>query len=195
MANTRLVRRGLVLLVSLLVTLGVLVHGLVQSGEDQGVKFHFQAILRGVDEVPATSTGASGKFRAEIGEGGISIAYTLSYSRLEGKVRQAHIHFGQRGVNGGIVVFLCQTMFNPDPTGHAPTCPQSGTVIGTLTAANMTGGASAQGIASDEFAELIRAIGAGMTYANVHSAAGMGVPTNFAEGEIRGQIEKHNDDE
>jgi len=93
------------------------------------------------------------------------------------------------------VVFLCQTTSNPDPTDHAPTCPQSGTVIGTLTAANMTGGASGQGIAPDEFAELVRAIRAGVTYANVHSAAGMGVPTNFAEGEIRGQIRKHDDDE
>jgi len=63
MTSTRLVRRGLVLLGTLLVTLGVLVPGLVRSREDQGVKFHFQATLRGIDEVPATSTGASGNFR------------------------------------------------------------------------------------------------------------------------------------
>jgi hypothetical protein len=133
----------------------------------------------------------------EIGDGDISITYTLSYSGLEGDIRQAHIHFAQRGVNGGIVVFLCQTTFNPDPTGHAPTCPQSGTVTGTLTAANMTGGALAQGIAPGEFGELVRAIRAGVTYANVHSA-GTGVPTNFAAGEIRGQIgkhDKHDDDD
>src|SRR5262245_18284295 len=190
MTNTRLVRRVLVLLVTFLVTLGVMVPGLVLSGEDHGVEF--QATLRGFQEVPATSTGASGKFRMEIGDGGTSITYTLSYSGLEGDVRQAHIHFGQRRVNGGIVVFLCQTTFNPDPTGHAPTCPQSGTVTGTLTAANMTALAVGQGIAPGEFAELVRVIRAGVTYANVHSA-GTNVPVNFAMGEIRGQIGKHHD--
>ena len=192
MTNRRLVSRGLVLLVTLLVMLGFLVPGLVQSQEDHGV--NFKATLRGFEEVPATSTGASGKFRMEIGEGGNSITYTLNYSGLEGGVRQAHIHFAQKGVNGAIVVFLCQTAINPDPTGHAPTCPQSGTVTGTLTAANMTALAVAQGIAPGEFAELVRAMRAGVTYANVHSA-GTGVPANFAGGEIRGQIGEHGNDD
>jgi hypothetical protein len=169
----------------LLVMFGVLAPGPVSSQEDHGV--NFRATLQGVEEVPATSTRASGRFRVEISQDGTSMAYTLNYSDLEGDVRQAHIHFGQKSVNGAIVVFLCQTSFNPDPTGHAPTCPQSGTVTGTLTAANMTGLAVAQGIAPGEFAELVRAIRAGVTYANVHSA-GTGVPANFAGGEIRGQI-------
>lgn len=190
MTNTRLLGIGPVLPVALLVMLGVLVPGPVNSREDQGVKF--RATLRGFEEVPATSTGASGRFRVEISEDGSSMTYTLSYSDLEGNVRQAHIHFAQQGVNGAIVVFLCQTTFNPDPTGHAPTCPQSGTVTGTLTTANMTALAVAQGIAPGEFAELVRAIRAGVTYANVHSA-GTGVPANFAGGEIRGQIRAHGD--
>jgi hypothetical protein len=124
----------------------------------------------------------------EISEDGNSMTYTLNYSDLEGSITQAHLHFAQEGVNGAIVVFLCQTATNPDPTGHAATCPQSGTVTGTLTAANMTPSAAVQGIAPGEFAELVRAVRAGVTYANVHSA-GTGVPTNFAAGEIRGQIE------
>jgi len=56
----------------------------------------------------------------------------------------------------------------------------------------MTGLTSTQGIAAGEFAELVRALRVGMTYANVHSA-GTGVPTNFAAGEIRGQIGTHDD--
>jgi CHRD domain len=193
MTSMRLVSIGLVLLVTLLVTLGVLIPGPVSSREEHGVKF-FRATLQGVEEVPATSTRASGRFRVEISEDGSSMTYTLNYSNLEGEIRQAHIHFAQKSVNGAIVVFLCQTSFNPDPTGHAPTCPQSGTVTGTLTAANMTALAVAQGIAPGEFAELVRAMRAGVTYANVHSA-GTGVPANFAGGEIRGQIGEHGDDD
>jgi len=165
----------------------------VSGREEHGVKF-FRATLQGIEEVPSTSTQASGRFRVEISEDGSSMTYTLNYSSLEGEIRQAHIHFAQKGVNGAIVVFLCQTAINPDPTGHAPTCPQSGTVTGTLTAANMTALAVAQGIAPGEFAELVRAMRAGVTYANVHSA-GTGVPANFAGGEIRGQIGEHGNDD
>ena len=145
-----------------------------------------KAKLQGFQEAPAISTGANGRFSGEIDRHDTSIAYELSYSGLEGDVRQAHIHFGQRGVAGGISVFLCQTPTNPDPTTHAPTCPQSGTVTGTLTAANVIGPAG-QGIAAGEFAELVRAIRAGVSYANVHS-------TKFPSGEIRGQIRAHDDD-
>jgi hypothetical protein len=193
MTNMRPLGIGPLVPAVLLVMLGVLVPGPVSSREGHGGKF-FRATLQGVEEVPATSTRARGRFRVEISEDGTSMTYTLHYSELEGDIRQAHIHFAQKGVNGAIVVFLCQTALNPDPTGHAPTCPQSGTVTGTLTAANMTASAAVQGIAPGEFAELIRAIRAGVTYANVHSA-GTGVPANFAGGEIRGQIGAPDDDD
>jgi hypothetical protein len=56
-------------------------------------------------------------------------------------VTQSHIHVGQLGVNGSIVIFLCQTATNPDPTGLARPCPQQGSVTGTITAANVIAGA------------------------------------------------------
>jgi hypothetical protein len=136
--------------------------------------------LQSYEEVPAVSSQATGHFNAFIDDRAGTIDYELSYDGLEGDVRQSHIHFGQRGVSGGISVFLCQTSFNPDPTGHAPTCPQSGTVTGTLTAANIIGPAG-QGIAATELNELIAAIRAGIAYPNVHS-------TKFPTGEIRGQF-------
>lgn len=135
--------------------------------------------LRGFEEVPSISSPAQGRFRAFINERAGSIAYELSYEGLQSEVRQAHIHFGQRGVNGGVSVFLCQTAANPDPTGLAPTCPQSGKVSGVLSAANVIGPAG-QGLAAGEFAELIAAIRAGAAYVNVHSFA-------FPAGEVRGQ--------
>src|SRR4051794_16230609 len=67
----------------------------------------FQANLIGFREVPANSTVASGKFKAEI-INDTTIAYELTYSGLEGTVTQAHIHFGQRFVAGGISLWLCQ---------------------------------------------------------------------------------------
>lgn len=134
--------------------------------------------MHGFQEVPAVSTTARGAFVADIR--GDAIHYELRYDALQGEVRQAHIHLGQRDVNGGVSVFLCQTAANPDPTGLAPTCPAPpARVRGTLTAANVIG-PMAQGIAAGEFAELIRAIRAGKAYVNVHS-------TTFPGGEVRGQ--------
>lgn len=153
------------------------------NGDDED--HAFKAHLRGYQEAPSISTAASGEFRATLSQDGTTLTYQLSYSGLEGDVRQAHIHFAQRGVNGGIVVFLCQTAaFNPDPTGLAPECPQSGTVTGALTVANMNtlaNNAALQGIAVGDFAEFVQALRSGVTYANVHSS-------KFGSGEIRGQI-------
>jgi|SRR5215831_3055784 len=140
-----------------------------------------EARLKPFSEVPSISSTASGRFKAEIDERSHAISYELSFSGLQGDVRQAHIHFGQKSVNGGVMVFLCQTTANPDPAGLAPVCPQSGTVHGVIQAANVIGGASAQGIDPMEFAEVIAAIRGGVAYVNVHS-------TKFPTGEIRGQL-------
>jgi len=137
----------------------------------------------------AISTAASGKFVAEIDEQDHKIHYTLSYKNLEGTVTQAHIHFGQRHTPGGIVVWLCQTtrVTVPPAAASSPPCPEpDGTVEGIITpdqVLEVTG----QGIAAGEFDELVRAIRAGVTYANVHS-------TLFTPGEIRGQLPGNDDD-
>ena len=132
------------------------------------------------------SSAATGAFEAEIDDEAREIHFTLSYSGLEGDVRQAHIHFGQRSVNGGISLWLCETATNPRPAGSpdVPDCPQSGTVEFTLTDDHVVG-PTAQGIAAGEFEEIVAAIRAGRAYANVHSS-------KFPGGEVRGQI---NDDD
>jgi hypothetical protein len=89
------------------------------------------------------STTGRGEFTATIAPDGDVILYTETFSGLQGTVTQSHIHVGQLGVNGSIVIFLCQTAANPDPTGLAPQCPQEGTVTGTITAANVIAGATA----------------------------------------------------
>jgi hypothetical protein len=60
-----------------------------------------RANLKGLQEVPAVSTAATGQFRATIIDGA-TIAYELTYSGLEGTVTQARIHLGQKSVSGEI---------------------------------------------------------------------------------------------
>lgn len=140
----------------------------------------FGTRLVGYEEVPAISTGAGGRFHARISNDNSAIAYELSYSDLEGDVLQAHIHFAQEEVNGGVVLFLCSNLGN-GPAG-TPLCPDPpATVEGVLEAADVVGGAAVQGIAAGEFGEVIRAMRAGKTYVNVHSSL-------YTGGEIRGQL-------
>ena len=98
------------------------------------------ALLTGYEESPSVSTTGTGEFTATIAPDGEGIYYSKTYSGLQETVTQSHIHVGQLGVNGSIVIFLCQTATNPDPTGLAPPCPQEGTVSGTITAANVIAG-------------------------------------------------------
>jgi hypothetical protein len=138
--------------------------------------------LSGFREVPSISSPASGHFEAVIDRKAGTIAYELSYSGLTGDVQQAHIHVGQRSVNGGVSVFLCQTATSADPTGLAPQCPQRGKVTGMAQAANMIAGPIvAQGVEPGQFNELLRAIRAGVAYVNVHTST-------FPGGEVRGQL-------
>jgi hypothetical protein len=139
--------------------------------------------LTGYEENPDLSTDASGSFKVTIDDKTQTLAYELDYSGLEGSVLQAHVHFGKRAVNGGITVFLCSNLGN-GPAG-TPACPQSGTVSRTVGAADIlapaVGGVS-QGIEAGNFAELVAAMRAGHTYANVHTQ-------KWPTGEIRAQID------
>ncbi len=70
--------------------------------------------------------------------------------------------------------------------GGRPACTAtSGTFTGTVTAADVIGPA-AQGIAAGEIAEIIRAMRAGIAYANVHT-------NKHPTGEIRGQLRTDDD--
>lgn len=154
------------------------------SGGDRSARF--VADLEGYQEVPAVSTAAGGTFRAHVNRAGTEVRWRLQYAGLEGTVQQAHIHFGQEAVNGGVSVWLCTTAAVTGAPAGTPTCPASGTVTGTLTAGGVVGPA-VQGIAAGELAELLAAMQAEVAYANVHSAM-------FPGGEIRGQVEGHGGD-
>lgn len=129
------------------------------------------AALSGFNEVPAVLSPASGSFKAIL-RNDDSIDYQLEYQDTLGVPLQAHIHFGQKDVNGGVVAFLCG--------GPAPACGPNG-ASGTLDASSVVAGAAAQGIAEGDFEGLVTAIQTGNAYVNVHTTA-------FPNGEIRGQV-------
>ena len=135
--------------------------------------------LIGYEENPDISTVATGSFEISIDDEARAFTYELSYSGLEGTVVQAHIHFGKPAVNGGITLFLCGTAAAPGPAG-TPTCPASGPVSRTVAASDILAPGT-QGIEAGNFQELVAALRAGQTYANVHS-------TRWPGGEIRAQI-------
>jgi len=165
-----------------LLTLGV------TAGDNRHRPFRVSAQLVPTQEVPAVSSVASGRFKATVDRANQTISYELSYEGLEAVPTQAHIHVGQRRVNGGISVFLCGN--SPDvPLPQFPqpqACPAApATITGVLTAANIIG-PEGQGIAPslngvNEFDELVDKILEGFAYANVHS-------TKFRGGEVRGQL-------
>jgi CHRD domain len=83
-------------------------------------------------------------------------------------------------VAGGVMVFFCSNVGGP---AGVQACPAgSGTVTGTLTAANVIGPA-AQNVTAGDFQALVDALESDTAYANIHTK-------NFGGGEIRGQIHR-----
>jgi hypothetical protein len=140
------------------------------------------ARLSGYLETPASiSSSGKGSFEIEVDTRKGEAEYELEYEDLEGsQVLFAHVHLGQPGTSGGVMVFLCSNMAAPVPTPACPG-PEGGEVTGTLTADDVVG-PSAQGIEPGEFDEFVRALRRGAAYVNVHTDL-------YPTGELRGNIE------
>jgi len=152
------------------VSAGLGIHAYANRGNPD-----LRASLRGLNEVPPTTSQASASLRASLDETAQTITFTIDYQNLTANPAVAHIHFGPTKVNGGVMVFFC------GGGGQAP-CPAatSGTITGTITAASVVGPAG-QGIAVGDFADVVRAIRTGNSYANIHTAT-------FPGGEVRGLV-------
>jgi hypothetical protein len=115
-----------------------------------------------------------------------TITFKLTFSGLSAPVTQSHIHFGQRHVPGGIMVFFC-TNLNNGPAG-TQACPSAGgTVTGTVTGASVIG-PTAQGVPAGDFDALVAALDSDSVYGNVHTTA-------FPGGEIRGQVRSRDEEQ
>ena len=148
-------------------------------GRDRDGRFVVRANLEGFQEVPAISTVASGRFRAVIDTKANTITWKLNYEGLEGAVQQAHVHFGQLSVIGGVSFFLCSNLGN-GPTG-TQVCPEGPAELTGVITADLVIGPAGTGIEAGAMAEIAAAIRNGTAYANVHSVKWPG-------GEIRGQL-------
>jgi CHRD domain len=174
--------RKLAVLIALVASAGltlIAAAALADRGNGDGGN-RFSARLTGFEEVPSESTPGHGWIRVRVVNGD-TLTYTLHYEDFEAAevaTTASHIHFGQRGVTGGVSAFLCGG-------GDKPPCtPIEGDFQGTIDAADVVG-PTGQGIAAGEMAELIRAMRKGYTYANVHT-------TLNGPGLIRGQLRSGN---
>ena len=170
MIGTRLRIVAVVAFVVALAGASIALAGVGKGKDDEN---GFSAHLIGFSEVPANNTTGHGDLTFTMTS--TQITFRLVYADLSGPPAAAHIHVGQKNVNGGVSVFFCGG-------GGQPACPAatSGTVTGTITAANVVG-PTAQGFNVGDLAAVERAIKAGVTYANMHT-------TKFPGGEIRGQV-------
>ena len=154
----------------------------VSSAPDVFAQGKWQAYLRGLEGVPAVSNLGPGFCRLEVNQDGAEIQYELSYQSTVDVVSQAHLDFGQKGVNGGVRVFPCSNLLSAPP--GIPACPASGPVAGAFPADNVIG-LAAQEIEPGELGKVMGAIRLQAAYVNVHSDA-------FPLGELRRQIRRVN---
>jgi CHRD domain len=171
---------AVVVLLGLIGVFGVAAMAFADHGNDGKRSFFTQ--LDGWAEVPSQVTTGNGSFRLRI-VSPVLWEFTLRYQQLEGPVTQAHIHVGSHHENGGVSAWLCGPGADTEKT-----CPPAanGELTSTITPADVTG-PPGQGVEPGNMADLLRAIRAGETYANVHT------DPRATGGEIRGQLaDRHN---
>jgi len=158
-------------IVTAFITFGIGIAVCLPQGRADFGRRKIEARLSGTNEVPANMSAGTGKFEARIE--GDRIEFELRYSNVTGTPTMAHIHLGQRGVNGGVFTFLCG--------GPRPACPAAPAIIqGTIAATDILA-LPTQNLVAGDIAAAIRAIRHGVTYVNVHTP-------NSPSGEIRGQV-------
>jgi hypothetical protein len=146
-----------------------------------------KAKLTGFQESPPKLTDGTGTFSAKFSGG--TLSYTLTYSGLSSNATQAHIHFAQPGVNGAVILWLCQTPAVTGAPAGTPMCPLAG---GTVSRSGVTAAdfitVGPQNFKSGDLNGFLRILRGGVAYANVHTV-------NFPGGEIRGLIKTNGDSE
>jgi len=139
----------------------------------------FSAGLAGANEVPPINSTGTAAFEMTISD---TITFSLTFSGLSSNLVVSHLHFAPSKVAGGVMIFLCGG-------GNQPACPAatSGTITGTITAANVTG-PSNQGITAGDLTSALEAVRDGLSYANMHTTNFTGVRFAATSGEVQGTV-------
>lgn len=132
----------------------------------QGSEQKFTAKLTAKEEVPPNDSPATGMAWVKTSES--EAGFEVNVTDID-KATAAHIHLGEKGKNGPVVV----TLFKSD----TPTEMKNGTLgEGNFTATDFEGPMKGKGLN-----DLVTAMQNGSTYVNVHT-------TDMPDGEIRGQL-------
>ena len=164
------------------VTGAAIVGGTIATGgaaaDEHDQEQSYSANLTGDEQVPPVETDASGHATFEVNEEGTEIDYELHVESIC-NVTQAHIHLGEEGENGPVIVWLY-----PED-GEEPELIEGrfdGMLAeGTITEDNLVG--PLEGASFEEAAATLEDEGA---YVNVHTEQHPG-------GEVRGQITPEGD--
>ena len=133
---------------------------------DLGERNRFTAILNSRSEVSANLVRSPGRGSAQaISDGTNSVRIDSNFRRLTSDVVAAHLHIGQEGTNGPVVV---------DLSAYA----RNNGVDATIEASNIVGPLAD---AEDPMLALLNEMAAGNVYLNIHTAEN-------PAGEIRGQL-------
>jgi hypothetical protein len=150
-------------------------------GVSAAVSQNFRTHLSGDEEVPVRITNAQGQATFKLNEDGTELSYKLIVANIDNVV-QAHIHLGQPGVNGNIVVFL-----------YGLVAAGGGRSDGVLAEGTITSADLINDLAGQPLSALVAEMEAGNTYVNVHTNDGVAPantgPGDFPGGEVRGQID------
>jgi hypothetical protein len=138
----------------------------------QAAKRTFTAALSGANEVPPNDSRARGEAVFQLSQDGTEVSYRLIVANLH-NVTMAHIHMGEAGVNGPVVVWL----YPSGPPAQLIEGRSSGVLAtGVITEASLVGQLAGQPLSA-----LVDRMRNASVYVNVHT-------TQFPPGEIRGQI-------
>jgi hypothetical protein len=156
-----------------------------------GASTNFHAKADGYHEIVSNSTGGIvggavntngfASLKTMLDDSTSTIAFRFEFSGLTTPLVQAHYHFSQEHVSGGVMVFLCGPAGSPAKQTCGDGTLRSGVISGTLGPADVIGPA-AQNITAGDMTSVFAAIRNGAAYLNLHT-------TMFPGGEIRGQIQ------
>ncbi len=154
---------ALVFTIAIILATGIVVSTSLNSAVFAQNTNKFNAKLSGQEEVPPTQSKATGM--AEFTPSGESVSYTVNATGIQGATA-GHIHSGEKGKNGDVVV----TLFKFDSPQNEVS--ENGTITADKLAGPMQG---------KQISDLANAMKNGSTYVNIHTEQN-------PNGEIRGQI-------